>query len=139
MVRVTRFSARRFLNGRGRVARGVTLLELMIVVVIVGILAAIAYPSYARYVERAQVADGKSGLMQAAQRMERCFTANMTYENCAVPSASPEGYYELEITAANGTSFTLTATGQDGRVTSGACATLTIDQRGQRTPANACW
>lgn len=120
-------------------SRGFTLIELMIVVVIVSILAVIAYPSYARYVERVQVSDGKSGLMRAAQRMERCFTADMTYASCTIDAESPEGFYALAITSADGTSFELTANGRDGRVTSGDCSTLTINERGQRTPAAGCW
>lgn len=118
---------------------GFTLIELMIVVAIVGILSAIAYPSYVRYVERAQISDGISGLTQAAQRMERCFTSDMTYANCAIANDSPEGFYSLAITDSDGSSFLLTATGQDGHVTAGQCNILTIDHRGQETPANDCW
>lgn len=118
---------------------GVTLIELMIVVAIIGIIAAIAYPSYARYIERAQISDGISGLTQAAQNMERCFTSNMSYANCNIANDSPEGFYSLAITASDASSFLLTATGQNGYVTAGACSTLTINQRGQQTPANDCW
>ncbi|AHK80343.1 type IV pilin [Ectothiorhodospira haloalkaliphila] len=126
--------------------RGFTLIEVMIVVVIIGILASIAYPAYTRYVERAQVSDGKSGLLQAAQMMERCYTTYMKYtgpepsdDECPIPSASPEGYYSISQTATAAT-FQLVATGQDGRVqsSSATCHTLTIDHRGQRGPAD-CW
>ena len=117
---------------------GITLLELMIVVAVVGILAAIAYPSYARYVERAQVSDGTGALLIAAQAMERCYTAQSSYANCDVPDDSSEEFYSLAVVA-NATTFTITATGQAGRVTSGPCSTLTLNHRGQRTPADACW
>lgn len=118
---------------------GFTLIELMIVVAVIAILAAIAFPAYGIYVERAQVSDGKSGLLQAAQRMERCYTSNMSYANCAIANDSPEGYYSLAVTNADATTFLITATGQDGRVTSGDCSSMTVNHQGVRTPTDDCW
>ena len=57
-----------------RFQKGVTLMELLIVVVIVGILAAIAYPSYRAQVMRSHRSDAKIALERAAQTLERCFT-----------------------------------------------------------------
>ena len=137
---------RRLMRVPGRFAlerqQGFSLIEVMIVVVIIGILASIAYPSYTRYVERAQVSDGQSGLLQAAQVMERCYTANMRYENCTAPSASPEGYYSIDFASGEptATTYILEATGEEGRVadSDAVCHILTINHRGQRGPAD-CW
>ncbi|WP_018879658.1 type IV pilin protein [Thioalkalivibrio sp. ALE9] len=117
---------------------GFTLIELMIVVAIIAILAAIAFPAYGIYAERAQISDGKTGLLEAAQRMERCYTSNMSYANCNIANESPEGYYGLSVNS-NASSFTITATGQSGRVTSGDCSTMTVNHQGVRTPADDCW
>ncbi|SEL57118.1 type IV pilin protein [Ectothiorhodospira marina] len=119
--------------------KGFTLIEVMITVAIIGILASIAYPSYTRYVERTQVSDGKVALSEAAQRMERCYTSEMTYANCTIANQSPEGYYSISAQA-DASSYTLTATGADGRVAaeSSECHTLTLNHQGARTPGS-CW
>lgn len=64
-----------------RQRNGFTLIELMIVVAIVAILASIALPSYTRYIARAKRADARVQLLQAAQFMQRFYTANDQYAN----------------------------------------------------------
>ena len=59
--------------------QGVTLLELMIVVVIIGILAAISYPSYRNFTDRAKRNEAKAILLEIAQNQERFYLQNNTY------------------------------------------------------------
>jgi type IV pilus assembly protein PilE len=66
-------------SGSKRRSAGFSLIELMIAVVAVAILASIAYPSYVAYVQRAKRAEGRAALMQAANALERFYTANNTY------------------------------------------------------------
>ena len=66
--------------------RGFTLIELMIVVAVVAILSAIALPSYSEHIRRGHRADARTGLLQAAQWLERAATANGTYPT-SLPAA----------------------------------------------------
>jgi type IV pilus assembly protein PilE len=58
---------------------GFTLIELLLTVILVAILAAIAIPSYSAYVVRGQRAAAKVALEQAAQYLERNYTAYGCY------------------------------------------------------------
>ena len=122
---------------------GFTLVELMIVVAIIALLAAIAYPSYTRYVEKARRADAKTALMDAAQRLERCYTQTNTYVGCAFPNVSPDEFYTIAADpAVTTTTFTLTATPQGAQANS-PCGTYTLNHLGIRgsdgTAADRCW
>lgn len=126
--------------------QGFSIIELLVVVAILGILAAIAIPAYTKYVTNARRADGKAALVDAAQRMERHFTNNHifgviesgSYTGANIAAESESGYYALEVTAANATAFTIQATAQGKQASDTLCATMTINQLGQKTPS-ACW
>lgn len=140
--------------------RGVTLLELMTVVVIVGILAAIAVPSYRGYLLRAQRTDATAALLRLAAAQEKFYLQNNRYAtNAELATAPPgglgisdteRGYYSLALVSADTfLDFTATATPTAGgaQAQDTACATFTINQVGTRTAANsssavntdACW
>ena len=132
-------------NHRARQA-GFTLIEIMIVVAIIGILAAIGYPAYQSHVENSRRADGHSALMQASQRLERCYTTQQSYTDndgdlCIDLGESDEGYYQLASTNVDRNTYTLQATPQ-GVQQGDDCGTLTLDQQGTRgadDDIDRCW
>jgi type IV pilus assembly protein PilE len=75
-----------------KIARGFTLIELMIVLVVIAILTAIALPSYSVYIQRVNRGNAKAALLKAAQWMERVATAQGHYPITLTPGlAAVEG------------------------------------------------
>ena len=140
---------------------GFTLIELMIVVVMIAILSAIAFPQYRDYVVRSNRSVAKNLLVQVADRQEQFFTDRKTYAadltdlgypaaaNFVVDRASMmaaadpgDAIYTITLTNATATTYTLTATPLNGQVEDAECASMVLNQAGQRTslPAGGdCW
>jgi type IV pilus assembly protein PilE len=126
---------------------GVTLIELMVVVLIIGIVSAIAYPSYTRHVLKSNRSNAQAMLMENAQFLERYYTVNNSYANAAVVSAVvPKGATGTGIKY--NVSFSVTPTASAYTVqavpansqTSDACGTLTLAHTGAQTPTTGgCW
>lgn len=118
--------------------RGFTLVELMITVAIVAILATVAYPSYQDHVLKSRRADGISAIMNAAQRLERCYTQYGAYNNANCPSYaavqdSQQGYYQVSFSAAaTASTYTLRAVPRGAQADDTKCATLTLTQANQK-------
>ncbi len=129
--------------------QGVTLIELMIVVLVVGVLAAIAVPSYRAYLLRSHRVEATTALLNLAAAQEKFYLQNNTYTTeledappvgLGLPAATANDFYDIAIDAADAAGFQATATAKGGQTDDSHCAEFTIDQAGTRTATSTdCW
>ena len=132
-----------------RKMKGITLMELMIVVIIVGILAAVAYPNYREFAARAKRNEAKAALLQIATQQERFYLNNNTYTTDMTQLGFPvganfvteSGSYTISVPAADASDFTATALYNNADNEVNKCGSFNIDGRGTRTsaPYTDCW
>jgi type IV pilus assembly protein PilE len=131
--------------------RGITLIELLIVMVIASVLAMIAVPSYQASVTKSRRADGRVVLNDVAQRLERCYTQFGRYDadDCAIEDGesilSPEGYYLVSVNVPDdGATYVLTAATHGPQTADEKCGDLALDNTGVRSVSGDaevtdCW
>lgn len=130
-----------------KLAKGFTLIELMIVVAIVGILSIVALPAYTDYIMRGKIPDATSMLSTKRVQMEQWFQDNRRYDtalgqapcsNTGAGGAALSQYFTFSCTPAPATStYTIQAAGTGSM----SGFTYTIDQNNakQTTAAPAGW
>lgn len=145
---------------RRRKMAGVTLIELMVVVVIIGILSAIAYPSYSSFVIRSKRVAAKSMLLRVADMQEQFIANNKRYaanltelglaanslaidDNAeATDAGSGDHVYTVTLADISNITFTAQAEPAGSQVNDTDCGTLTLNQagvRGQSGSGENCW
>ena len=119
---------------------GFTIIELLVTVAIIAIIATIAVPSYLNHMDNTRRKDGQSALLGLAQAMERHYTEKNTYASAAdgdptsdvngvppvntvfaseAPLDGAQKFYDLRITAASSSTFTLRAIPKNGQAGDG--------------------
>jgi type IV pilus assembly protein PilE len=141
--------------------RGVTLIELVVVMTVVALLAAIAYPSYVGQIRKSKRAVAKSILLDAANRQEQYFFDNRAYADAMnkltgytslIPpilfdkdstptTVSADALYAVSVAAVDGAAcgaapcFKLQAVPQNDQAND-ACGTFTITSSNARAVSN---
>ncbi len=128
---------------------GVTLVELMIVIVVLGILVAIGYPGYQEFSARARRAEAISALLQVATNQERFYLNNQTYTTDLTnlgfetsPWTTETGSYVIRVRpGANQNQFIAEADYQRGGGEAAKCDIFTVNSAGVKasTPETDCW
>lgn len=141
--------------------RGITLLELIIVVVIIAVISSIAYPSYKRHVINSKRAEATSALLQIADRQQQFYLDNKAYTNDltnlgfstnpyvitddgrATVAGDQDAIYTISLSNVAATTYTITATPLHRQLAQDTkCGKLSLNQAGQRaagTGAGDCW
>jgi type IV pilus assembly protein PilE len=141
--------------------RGVTLLELMIVVAIISMIAAFAYPSYTQYIVNTKRTAATSTLLQIADRQQQFFMDNKRYANnltdlglganplwvsgdgSAVPAGDADAVYIFAVVGVAATTYTAIAAPLGQQLARDSkCGAMTLNQAGARQAyggGDDCW
>ena len=138
------------------VSRGITLLEMLAVVLLVGIIAALALPGYRQQMRRVYRTEAMIALLELQNAEEKYFLRHNAYSgniSAAPPaglglatSSSSNKYFLSIAVASDGHSFiaTATPTAEGGQASDLECLAFSIDARGRRAVSGNrdvryCW
>jgi len=136
-----------------RLQKGVTLIELLLVMVIIAILSGIAIPAYKNYVVKTNRSAAKACLSEYAQFMERYYTTNLSYSGaspgnigCASDANLNTAYsFTVSVNVNAPRLYTVTATPVSAQLSRDTqCGTLTLNESGSKTKSGSaalstCW
>ena len=129
------------------IRRGVSLLELMIVVAAISILAAIAYPNYRVFMDRAGRNEAKALLLEIATNQERFYLTarrfgSLTELGYVDPLVSDSGNYTISVPVHTALTFVITANYNHAGNERTLCSSYSINNYGERTSRGTledCW
>ena len=146
---------------QARRQRGVTMLELLIVVAIIAIVSAFGYPSYMRYVVNAKRTAATSALLQIADRQQQFFMDNKSYaadltdlgfaanpwvisdEGMSAAAGDADAVYSIALSNVAAMTYTITAAPLHAQLDRDTyCGSLTLNQagvRGNSAGGDDCW
>jgi len=129
-----------------RFSRGMTMIELVIVVAIVGILMTIAVPSYRNYTLRVHRTEAIRMLLQVSMCQERLAASRGAYDTSRCRPVSAQHRYQITYSEPDSQDHTYVAMAvPNGAQLADPCGSLILDQSGKRdvsalnVSVTKCW
>ena len=119
-----------------RAELGVTLIELMVVVIITGVLATLIFPSFEKQISTSRRGDGISHLLRLKIQQEAFRIENISYAKTEELNLTTSKYYTFVVTNVSATTYTITAKAIGSQMSDKTCLTIQIDQSLNKTPAH---
>lgn len=119
-----------------RAELGVTLIELMLVVIIIGVLATLIFPSFEKQILAARRGDGITHLLRLKIQQEAFRIENMSYAKTEQLGLPTSQYYTFVVSDVSATTYTITAKAIGSQMSDKTCLTIQIDQSLNKTPAH---
>ena len=117
--------------------RGMTLVELMVVVAIVAILASVALPAWNSQVQKARRADARNTLMLVKVEQEKyradngSYASSMSALGLSTYNSTSRDYYNVSLVSRSANAFVASAApNANGSQNSDSCGTFAINQSG---------
>ena len=123
-------------NVEFRAELGVTLIELMLVVIITGVLATLIFPSFEKQILAARRGDGITHLLRLKIQQEAFRIENMSYAKTEQLGLPTSKYYTFVVTDVSTTTYTITAKAIGTQMSDETCLAIKIDQSLNKTPAH---
>ncbi|PJC86485.1 prepilin-type cleavage/methylation domain-containing protein [Vibrio sp. HA2012] len=122
--------------------RGMTLLEILTVIIIISVVAGVAYPGYTKSVQKAHRSQAISDMVRIQLQLEQTYDALSGYDLDLLNTGCPQSLcdtdddrYRFSLTGED--IYTIRAVPQAAQ-DSDPCGTLVLNARGERKPAS-CW
>ena len=126
--------------------RGLTLIEMMVVVAIIGIIAGVAWPVFQSQSMKNRRVEAVNALTRIAGELQEFRADNMTYVGYVVnPAISGNLLNYAANTNLTASTYTITLTAINGMADDADCTTLTLNHLGQKGYTGAapsamrCW
>jgi type IV pilus assembly protein PilE len=115
---------------------GVTLIELMVVVIIIGLLATLIFPSFEQHILTVRRGNGITQLLRLKLQQESFRTENTRYAKTEQLSIPTTEYYTFSVTDVSATTYTMTAKAKGSQTDDKKCLAMHIDQSLNKTPVH---
>mgnify|MGYP001210325993 FL=1 len=131
--------------------RGMTLVELMVVVAIVAILASVALPTWNSQVQKSRRADARNTLILVRVEQEKyradngSYASSMSALGLGIYNSTSRDYYNVSIVSSSATAFVASAApNANGGQSGDSCGTFAINQSGldgsgEYASISDCW